>query len=86
MSPINFNFVMIYIIHKMLALLKNHLNFLKDNIFECFFKKYNIDRLNRFLSFLKIYIFSYHIIMESLSLEENNRIKYIRNLFRRKKN
>ena len=58
MSPINFNFVMIYIIHKMLALLKNHLNFLKDNIFECFFKKYNIDRLNRFLSFLKIYIFS----------------------------
>ena len=35
------NFVMIYIIHKMLTLLKNHLNFLKDNIFEYFFKKYN---------------------------------------------
>ena len=28
---LNFNFVMIYIIHKMLALLKNHLNYLKDN-------------------------------------------------------
>ena len=36
-----FNFVMIHIIHKILALLKNHLNYLKDNIFECFFKKYN---------------------------------------------
>ena len=41
MSLLNFNFVMIYIIHKTLALLKNHLNYLKDNIFECFFKKYN---------------------------------------------
>ena len=41
MSLFNFNFVMIYIIHKILALTKNHLNYLKDNIFECFFKKYN---------------------------------------------
>ena len=32
---------MIHIICKMLVLLKNHLNCLKDNIFECFFKKYN---------------------------------------------
>ena len=32
---------MIYIIHKMLVLLKNHLSYLKDNIFECFFKEYN---------------------------------------------
>ena len=31
---------MIYIIHKIL-LNKNHLNYFKDNIFECFFKKYN---------------------------------------------
>ena len=31
---LNFNFVMTYIIH-------NQLNYLKDNIFECFFKKYN---------------------------------------------
>ena len=37
----NLNFVMIYIIHKVLALLKNHVSYLKDNIFECFFKKYN---------------------------------------------
>ena len=25
----------------MLVLLKNHQNYVKDNIFECFFKKYN---------------------------------------------
>ena len=41
MSPLNFSFVMTYIIHKMLVLFKNHLNYLKDNIFECLFKKYN---------------------------------------------
>ena len=34
MSLLNFNFVMIYIIHKMLVLLKSHLNYLKDNISE----------------------------------------------------
>ena len=41
MSFLNFNFLMIYIIHKMLVLLKNHLNYLKESIFECFFKKHN---------------------------------------------
>ena len=40
-SLLNFNFAMIYIIHKILVLIKNHLNYLKDNIFEFFFKKYN---------------------------------------------
>ena len=40
-SLLNFNFAIIYIIHKMLVLLKNHLNNLKDSILECFFKKYN---------------------------------------------
>ena len=50
MSLLNFNFAMIYIIHKMLALLKNHLKYLQDNILECFFKKYN-----RLLFILKIY-------------------------------
>ena len=40
-SLLNFNFAIIYIIHKMLVLLKNHLNYLKDSILECFFKKYN---------------------------------------------
>ena len=41
MSLLNFSFVMIYITCKKLVLLKNHLDYLKDNIFECFFKKYN---------------------------------------------
>ena len=36
----------------MLALLKNHLNYLKYNISECFFKKYN-----RLLFLLKTIIF-----------------------------
>ena len=52
MPLLNFNFVMIYIIHKILVLLKNHLNYLKDNIFECFFKKYK-----RLLFFLKQFFF-----------------------------
>ena len=41
MLLLTFNFVVIYIIHKMLVLLKNHLNYLKDSIFECFSKEYN---------------------------------------------
>ena len=39
-SLLNFNFAMIYIIHKILVLTKNHLSYLKDNIFKFFFKKY----------------------------------------------
>ena len=42
MSLLNVNFVMIYTIRKILELNKNHLNYLKDNIFECFFKEYNM--------------------------------------------
>ena len=38
-SILNFSFATIYIIHKMLSLLKNHPNYLKDNIFEWFFKQ-----------------------------------------------
>ena len=34
MLPLNFSFVMIYITRKMLVLLKNRLNYLKENIFE----------------------------------------------------
>ena len=30
---LNFNIIMIYIIHEMLVLLKNHLNYLEDDIF-----------------------------------------------------
>ena len=48
MSLLSFNFLMNYIIHKILVLLKNHLNYLKDKMFECFFQKYNC-----FLFFLK---------------------------------
>ena len=33
--------LMIYIIHEMLVLLKNQLNYLKDSIFKCLFKEYN---------------------------------------------
>ena len=53
MLYLNFSFAAIYITHKMLVLLKNHLNYLKDNILECFFKKYN-----RLLFFKKKYLFS----------------------------
>ena len=53
-SLLNFTFVMIYIIHKMLILLKNHLNYLKDSIFEYFFK---YDRL----LFFKIIVFFHNI-------------------------
>ena len=45
-SLLNFNFAMIYIIHKVLRLIK-------DNIFELFFKKYN-----RLLFFKIIFFFS----------------------------
>ena len=37
-SLLNSNFVMIYILHKMLVLLKNYLNYPKDSIFK-FFEK-----------------------------------------------
>ena len=48
MLLLNFNFVMVYVIDKILVLLENNPNHLQDNIFECFFKKYN-----RLLFFLK---------------------------------
>ena len=54
MLHLSFSFAMIYIIHKMLVLLKNHLNYLEDNILECFFIKYN--RLLFFLKKLFVFI------------------------------
>ena len=39
MSLLNYDFVVIYIIHEILVLIENHLNHLKDNIFECFLRK-----------------------------------------------
>ena len=41
MLLLNFNFVMVYIIHEMLVLLKNNLNYLKDSIFKCFFNRFS---------------------------------------------
>ena len=38
---LSISFFMIYLIHEMLVLLKNDLNYLKDNILEWFFKEYN---------------------------------------------
>ena len=51
-SFLNFSFIIIYTIHKILVLIKNNLNYLKDNIFECFFKKFN-----RLLFFKTIILF-----------------------------
>ena len=76
MPLFNVNFVMIYKIQKMLVLLKNHLNYLKDSIFECFFKKYN-----RLLLFKKKMIL---FMMENPRPEEENIIKNTKNLFRLK--
>ena len=44
MLLLNFNFAVTYIIHKMLLLLKNRINYLKDSIFELsfFFLKKNV--------------------------------------------
>ena len=58
----------------MLVLLRNHLNCLKDSIFECFLKELILKK-----------VFQQHVLMENLSLEEANIIKDIKNLFRPKK-
>ena len=51
-SLLNFSFVMIYIIHEILVLIKSYLNYFKYNTFECFLKNYN-----RLLLFFKINFF-----------------------------
>ena len=76
---LNFNLAMNYIIHKILVLIKRHLNYLEDNIFKLFCKKYN-----RLLLFKKLF-FSQHITMKNPRPEEEKIIKDIRNLFRLKK-
>ena len=48
MSLLNFNFVMIYMIHEMLVFLKNDLNYLNDSSFE-----YLFEERNRLLFFFK---------------------------------
>ena len=64
-----------------LVLHKNHLNYVEDNILECFFKKYN-----KLLVFLKINFFDNTITMENLRYEEENISKDISSLFRLRKN
>ena len=62
-SLLNFKFVMIYIIHKMLVLCRNNLNFLNIIFWNAF--------LRSVIDFFKNkYFFSPHIIKESLVLEE----------------
>ena len=61
----------------MLVFLKNNLDYLKDNIFKCFF---------RLLFFLKkMLFFSEYIMMINLRPEKENIIEDMRNLFRREK-
>ena len=55
-SPLSFNFILIYIIHKMLVLLKKYLNYLNDSICKYFFEEYNIH-----FCYPKIYHFFYNI-------------------------
>ena len=71
---------MIYIMHKVLVLTKNHINYLKYNIFK-FFLKSKID----FYFFLKNNFFHNYIMMKNPRFEEEKIIKDIRNLFRLKK-
>ena len=61
----------------MLVLFKKLHEFFKVSIFEYFFKEYN-----RLLFFFKKKKISQYIMIESLSLKEENIITDIRNLFR----
>ena len=58
MPLLNFSFAMIYIINKMLLLLKNNRHFFKGNIFECFFKEYENKTLSveEYLSEIRSYL------------------------------
>ena len=76
-SLLNFNFVMIYTIHKVLVLIKNPLNYPKDNIFKFFLRN---------ITDFYLFIFKQqHIMKGNPSSEEEKTIKDIRNLFRLKK-
>ena len=54
---LNLGFIMTYKTHKTLVFIKNHLNYLQDNIFKCFFKKYN----KLLFYFILFYFFSHNI-------------------------
>ena len=74
--PFNFCFLMFFIICKMLALLKNHLNYLNDNIFECFFSNCKKLSFSKKIIFFITYndeksiIYNRLYIMRILSVEE----------------
>ena len=68
-----------FLIHKILVLIKSHMNYLKDNIFERFFKS-----KTDFYFFQKKF-FSQHIIIENPRPEAGKMIKDIRNRFKLKK-
>ena len=55
MSLLNFSFTMIFLTQKTLVLLKNHLNYLKDSIFECLFNKYNVIKIE-YVEILRIFL------------------------------
>ena len=74
----DFDFVMIYVIRKLLVLLENHLNYLQDYISKSVSKKYNTLLLEK-------KFFSKYLTMKSLSPEKENIIKPVTNLLRLKK-
>ena len=53
-SLFSFSFAMIYIIHKVLVLIKNHQNYLKDNIFECFLRSIKDFYFSKKINFVHI--------------------------------
>ena len=82
----NFNFAMIYIIHKILVFVKNHLNYLNDNTLECFFKKYNLLYFLQYYNLIFFFdIFSQYIMMKYPRPEKEKIIKDVKNPFRLKK-
>ena len=72
---LNFNLVIIYNINKMLLLLKSNLNYLKDNLFECFLRGI----IDFYIFKKKFFFITYN--HGKFSLKEENIIKDIRNLF-----
>ena len=82
MSLLNFSFIMMKTIHKILVLIKNQLNYLKDNIFEWFFKEYN--RLLSFI-FLKKFLLFLTCNDEKSKVRRKKLIKDIRNPSRLKR-
>ena len=67
MSLLSFNFLVICIIDNFLTLLKYHLNYLKDNILEGFFKKYN--------RVLFLFYFSLQLKMQEIFLDKKKELK-----------